>query len=64
MSDNISNGLPSILRDLRQHQRLWRLEQKMQDTEVITSSSPNSDTRIRVTVLLYLGNISQIFVIP
>ena len=26
----------------------------MQDTEVRTSSSPNSDTRISVTVLLYL----------
>ena len=36
----------------------------MQDTEVITNSSPNSDTRIRVTVLLYLDIISQMFVIP
>lgn len=44
--------LPSNLRDLLQHQMLWRLEQKMQDTEVRTSSSPNSETRISVTVLL------------
>ena len=44
--------LPSNLRDLLQHQMLWRLEQKMQDTEVRTSSSPNSETRIIVTVLL------------
>ena len=43
---------PSNLRDLLQHQMLWRLEQKMQDTEVRTSSSPNSETRISVTVLL------------